>query len=290
MKRHVRPLLWVSFAAVITLSFYACQKEAGNNNSVPVGKNKLSVYLTDAPADYQKVLIDVQRIEVKLDTCRRNEDEDHDQPGDDDNHDSLSSQCQVWDTLSINAGVYDLLSLRNGLDTLLSSGFILNGKIERIKIILGSNNTVLVDSISYPLQLINNQNFVYINIKKEHLDELSANDLQLYLDFNLQKSIKYENGQYFLKPVLKPFGKQKFGEIEGKVKPANAYGQIKVFNDIDTTFALPWHEGEFKVRGLHEGSYSLVINGINGYKDTTITNIMVEKNKETNLGTIELHQ
>lgn len=290
MKTHFRLLLWLTLCLTGTLFFYACQKEVTGNTGIPEGKNKLSIYLTDAPGDYQKVLIDIQRIEVKLDTCRRNSDEDEEQPGSDDDHDVMQQHCQVWDTLPLNPGVYDLLSLRNGIDTLLSSGFVLNGKIERIKITLGDNNSVIVDSISHPLRLINNQHFVFINIHKDHLDEISSNNLELYLDFNVDRSIKFKNGQYYLKPMLKPFGKHSFGEIEGKVRPVNAHATIKVFNSTDTVFALPWKEGEFKVRGLREGTYSLLVNGANGYKDSTINNINVTRHQKTDLGIIELHQ
>ena len=65
---------------------------------------------------------------------------------------------------------------------------------------------------------------------------------------------------------------------------------IKAFNATDTAFARPENEGEFKIRGLKGGTYSLFIDGINGYRDTTITNISVTSNKETDLGTIRLTQ
>ncbi len=151
MKSISRPSLIAGiFLLSLSILFYACQKETSgdSNNNIPPGNSKLSVYLTDGPLDFQKVLIDIQRIEVKLDTCRRNSDDDHDQPGCDDDNDRRNSNCEIWDTLNIRAGVYDLLTLRNGLDTLLASGFILNGKIQRIKFTLGSNNSVAVDSIT----------------------------------------------------------------------------------------------------------------------------------------------
>src|SRR5882757_1163285 len=120
--------LWLACTLVLTISliFYACNKDTSSDN-IPPGNSKFSVFLADGPTDYQKVLIDIQRIEVKLDTCRRNSDDDHDQPGCDDDHDQHNSNCEIWTTLNTNAGVYDLLTLRNGLDTLLASGFILNG-------------------------------------------------------------------------------------------------------------------------------------------------------------------
>lgn len=281
--------------AVITIVLcflYSCQKDVTvNEENIPAGMNKVSVYLTDGPTDYQHVFIDIQRIEIKLDTCRHNEDDDHEHPGCDDDHDSLSTRCQIWDTLNINAGVYDLLTLRNGLDTLLASGFVLNGKIERIKITLGTNNSVVVDSVSYPLHLLNNQNFVFVNIKRDHLDVLSQNNLRFFLDFDLKRSIVYSGGQYWLKPVLKPFGRHSSGEIEGKIRPLFSSGLIRAFNATDSAYALPWwHEGEFKIRGLRAGTYSLFIDGINGFRDTTINGIVVTQNNETKLGVIQLQR
>jgi hypothetical protein len=112
----------------------------------------------------------------------------------------------------------------------------------------------------------------------------------MYLDFDLTHSIRIINGQYWLKPVLKPFGKHSSGEIEGKVRPVHSFGLIKAFNSTDTAFAMPENDGEFKIRGLKDGTYNLFINGINGYKDSTITNITVTRGKETQLGVIQLHQ
>lgn len=272
------------------LFFYACQKEVSNSGSIPAGKTKLSVYLMDGPTDYQKVLVEIQAIDIKIDTCRRQHDDDHDGPGCDDDRDSISSRCEIWQSLAIRPGVYDLLTLRNGVDTLLASGFIYNGKIERIKITLGNNNSVLVDSVSHLLHLQNNQHVVFVNIHREHLDSISSNNFNLFLDFDLNRSIKYINGEYWLKPSLKPFGRHSTGEIEGKVRPVHSFGMIKAYNATDTAFAMPESEGEFKIRGLRDGTYSLFIDGINGYRDTTINNITVQRNRETELGTIRLTQ
>jgi len=284
--------LWVTgiFLLSVILLFYACKKENSVENNIPPGNTKLSIYLTDGPNDFQKVLIDIQRIEVKLDTCQRNYNEDRDQPGCDDDHDRRNSNCEIWDTLNIRPGIYDLLKLRNGLDTLLASDFLKTGKIQRIKLTLGDKNSVTADSVAHPLQLLSNQHYVFVNIKRDHLDSLSSNNFQLFLDFDLTHSIKYENGQYWLKPVLKPFGKHSSGEIEGKIRPAHSFGMIKAFNATDTAYARPEDEGEFKIRGLKEGTYSMFIDGINGYKDTIITNIPVSRNKDTKLGTIQLQQ
>ncbi|WP_460553470.1 DUF4382 domain-containing protein [Ferruginibacter profundus] len=285
--------LWVAGIVMLTLSlfFYSCQKETSDSGgNIPPGSTKYSIYLTDGPTDYQKVLIDIKSIAIKIDTCHRNHDDDHNFPGCDDDHDQINNHCEIWDTLSIRPGVYDLLTLRNGLDTLLATGFVLNGKVERIKFTLGDSNSVMVDSIYHPLQLVANQHYVFVNVGREHLDSISSNNFQLFLDFNISRSIWYVGGKYWLKPFLKPFGRHSSGEIEGKVRPSHSFGLIKAYNATDTAYAWPWSEGEFKIRGLKEGTYSLFIDGINGYQDSTITNISVLRNKETDVNTIVLHK
>lgn len=278
----------IAIALPVLLLFAACQKDVGVSNTD--GTTKYSVYITDGPTDYQQVLIDIQKVEIKLDTCKRNSDPDHDRPGCDDDHDRMDTSCNVWQTLNINAGVYDLLQFRNGLDTLLASGDAPAGKIERIKVTLGSSNSVVVDGSSYPLNLINNQNFVFLNIHREHLDSAAANHLELHLDFDLLHSIRYFNGQYWLKPVLKPFGEHSSGEIKGRVMPANSFGMIMAYNGTDTAYARPGEEGKFKIRGLQDGTYNVSIDGINNYQDSTITGINVQRRREVDLGVITLHQ
>ena len=147
-----------------------------------------------------------------------------------------------------------------------------------------------VDSTVYPLQRFGNQNFVYVNIAREHLDSLSASNFQIYLDFDLAHSISYFNGGYYLRPVLNPFGLHNTGEIEGVIRPAHSFGIVKAFNATDSGFALPEDRGSFEIRGLNPGTYSVSITGINGYQDTTITTVSVVQKAATTLGTIQVHQ
>jgi len=309
MKTSLRKLVLPAIILSAILVFFACQKEASHSaasENIPAGKAKLSVFLTDGPLDFQKVLIDIKSIQVLVDTCHHfgdmddQEDEHHDgehEEGEDHGHDGEGSgnsndSCRVWSDLQINPGIYDLLTLRNGQDTLLGASFIPNGKIIKIKINLGPDNSIMADSITSPLKIRNGQDFVIIKIRNEHLDSIAPNNFHLILDFDLARSIKFENGVYLLSPVVKAFSGKNTGTIEGKVRPEDSFGMISAFNATDTAFALPDRddEGEFKIRGLKEGTYSVTIQGINGFLDSTITNVQVIKGRETELGKIVLHQ
>ena len=298
MKKTCRKLLFpVTFILLLTI-FYACQKDISPvGSNVPQGKAQFSVYLTDGPYDFQKVLVDIKSIDVKVDTCHHFGDKDdeegehHDGNHEDDEKDT-SGHCEVWTPLQIHPGIYDLLKLRNGVDTLLGSSFIPKGKIKQVKITLGTNNSIMADSIVSPLKISDNKNYVVINIRNEHLDSIAADNFHLILDFNLAKSIIFDNGTYWLKPALRAFAKRNTGEIEGKVRPDSSFGMIKAFNATDTAYALPDRddEGKFKIRGLKEGVYAVWIDGIHGYKDSTIGNIKVTMGRETELGKIVLHK
>ncbi|MFT3980033.1 MAG: DUF4382 domain-containing protein [Ferruginibacter sp.] len=294
MKKNTRAFLLLALLLPILILFFnACQKETSGLQSAPEGQSRMNIYISDGPTDYEHVYLDIQSIAVKIDTCSRNrhdDDDDHHENGCDDDHDQMNSHCDYWDTLNINPGVYDLMTLRNGVDTLLASDFVLNGHVKRIKFTLGTNNSVVADSVSHPLQLLNNQNWVYVDIQRRHLDSLSSSNFNLYLDIDLDRSIRYRNGSYWLKPVIKPFGRNSTGEIEGKIRPVHSYWLVKAYNATDTGYAIPWSNGEFKIRGLQPGSYSVFIDGRNGYADTTITNVEVERREDTELGTITLHQ
>ncbi len=83
---------------------------------------------------------------------------------------------------------------------------------------------------------------------------------------------------------------QQFGKIEGKVFPHDALPFVKVFNATDSASAIPENDGEYKIRGLREGMYSIKFTGSKGYRDTTISNIQVQKGRETHISNITLRK
>jgi Domain of unknown function (DUF4382) len=279
----------ILFGLVIFLA--ACQKQV-NETINNADSKKLSVYLTDDPCNFDSLFVDIKYVEVKIDTSKKHDDDDHfgdnDDDGDDDHqhYDSFGK----WDTLAINAGVYNILKLRNGIDTLLGSSNISLGKIRKIRITLGNNNAIVVGGIHKPLTLLaGSNNYVYVKIHSEDEDDDVINQSAIWLDFDVCKSIKQINGQYYLKPFLKTFSNKKTGRVEGKVFPRAALPFVQIFNGTDSNFAIPENDGRYKIRGLKTGVYKIKFFGHNGYFDTTISNINVQRDRETNVQTITLH-
>ncbi|RTL57405.1 MAG: DUF4382 domain-containing protein [Sphingobacteriales bacterium] len=296
MKSSVKVISALALLLIGSVVFYACSKEKSAGSSVPDNQQHLSLYLSDDPSIFDKVLLDIKSVEVLVDTCAakpgRHDDFDED---DHDHPDSLNHHyhCAIWDTLTIKPGVYDVLKLRNGLDTLLAQGNIPKGKVRKIKIDLGPNNSLVKDSVSYPLNLPPGApSYVIIKLRGDECHEYKPDHIHLWLDFDIARSIiRTYNGKFYLRPVFHFYTISTTGAIEGEVVPREAVPVISVYNSTDTAYALPWHEdGGFKVRGLKEGTYSVFINAGNGYADTTITNVKVTAGKETELGKIRLHK
>jgi hypothetical protein len=278
-----------SMVVTITIVFFACSKDDSlHDGPVPAGKQQVKLYLTDDPALFDKVLIDIRSVQVLIDTCDKSNDDNDDRGHHDDDNDD---HCVNWDSLDIVPGVYDLLSLRNGVDTLLASGIIPEGKIKKIKIELGTNNSLVKDSVTYPLSLFpGTQATIVLKLKGGEWDEFLPGRSQLWLDFDVSRSIIAVGGKFLLWPVIKVFTVKTTGSLEGKVLPKDAYPVISVYNATDTGYAIPWRNGEFKVRGLKEGTYDVFVNASNGYQDTTITGVEIIRNKETDLPAITLHK
>ena len=306
MKNFLRkPGFGFAMAALAALAMMeACKKDnSASTAPIPANQQKVSLYLSDDPGFFDQVLLDIRKVEVLVDTCGGTDDEswsdrdrcwwDEDRDHNDHDRGSKPDTCQVWDSLGVNPGVYDLLTLRNGSDTLLANGTVLKGTMERIRITIGDQNSLVKDGVTYPLKSIAGQSKIIVRVRHNEWDALSEDNLQLWLDFDVQRSIiKAWNGKFILKPYINVFTILKMGSISGRVSPSEAFPVISIYNNSnDTMYALPWRSGEYKVRGLKVGdAWNVFVNASNGYQDTTITNVKVERGKDTNVGNIKLHK
>lgn len=160
--------------AIVAFIFAACTKS--ENSATP--SSNFKVKLTDAPFNAQEVNVDIKEVRV-----------------------NYANDSLPWTTLQTNARVYNLLTLQNGKDTLLSTGTLPAGTLKQIRFILGTNNTIMIDSVVYPLSVAGgDESGLKINLNKK----LNAGMDSVLIDFDAALSIiKTGNGQYKLKPVLK---------------------------------------------------------------------------------------
>src|SRR5215204_5860965 len=116
MKHLLRACLGLS---LIIILLFACQKEKSiNDEAVPEGQQRVKIFLSDNPVNFDAVYVDIQQVIVQVipDSCRDRDNNNNDC------YDDNEYRCSIWDTLDIRAGVYNLLSLSNGTDTLLANG------------------------------------------------------------------------------------------------------------------------------------------------------------------------
>lgn len=280
-------------ALAVSLLTTACNKNSSSEAPVPQGKQQLSLYLTDAPALFDHVLINIKSVKVLIDTCtntRAHDKDDWDGRGDNENK---KDSCMIWEDMKVNPGIYDVLKLRNGIDTVLASSSITKGYIRLIKIEIGPSNSLVKDSVTYPLALpAYAKNYILLKLRGDEFDEYLPGKSRLWIDFDINKSIyQGRDNRFYLNPRCHYFIVQSTGSVAGRVLPQDANSVITLYNSTDTAYALPNRDGYFKMRGLKDGKYAAFFNASNnGYRDTTINNIIVASPNETSLGVIKLRK
>lgn len=295
--------LLIAAFAILTSSamIVACNKGTSTETGLTPTTQSVSLYLTDGPGAFNNVFLDIRSVEILVDTAQNTRLHDGCR------WDSIGSQLRkpdtaslVWSTLNFKAGIYDLLALRNGVDTLLSTTTIPKGAIRLIRIDLGTSNSIVKDSVTYNLLLpAGTPSYILLKLQGGEWEHFTMNGYRLWLDFDVARSIVYYNGNYYLAPFLRPFIASQTGQIEGSISPKLAFPElVKVFSSTDTSYALPNPDGKFKVRGLKDGTYTLLIHSlrqdslgvaINPYKDSTINNIIIKNANSVSVRNIVLH-
>jgi len=289
MKHLLRLCLAFGIIASLLALPFACKKEGSSGTTIPPGQQRVKIFLSDGPINYDAVYVDIQQVVVQVipDSCRGRGDQNHNDCYDDDEY-----RCSVWDTLDIRPGVYNLLNLSNGTDTLLANGLTLSGRVNKIKLVLGTHNSVVIDSVSYPLTLWNNEHTVTISVKGGDIETINPSDLQLWLDFDAGGSIvRVANNHFVLRPKLRIWLPAQTSSIQGKIIPDAAQAVVSAIASGDTLIAIPDHRsGWFKIRGLRGSSADVFINATAGnYRDTTITGVQLQRGHTTDIGTVTLH-
>ncbi|MFC4740480.1 DUF4382 domain-containing protein [Flavobacterium ponti] len=220
-----------------------------------------SVRLTDAPGPYDAVYIDVQGVEV-------------------------IGNNGVAVNLATQTGIYDLLELSSGVETTLSNDVITASKVNQVRLILGTENSVVVDGVSYPLDTPSAQQS---GLKLQVNQTLDANTQNsILIDFDANKSIVVNgNGTYTLKPVLRTIDLSTTGTIEGSISIPGTLASVQVVsstgNEVYTNVKA---DGTFKVLGLAPGTYTVTITPVLPFLPAIKSNVTVETGATTNIGEI----
>lgn len=242
-----------------------------DSDSDSTGTAKMEVRMTDAPGDYEQVNVDIRSVQI--------------------NKEGTDSESG-WLTLDhINPGVYNLLDFANGRDTLLASANLPAGTISQIRLVLGDNNSLkLKDGRVVSLKTPSGQTSgVKLKINAELKEDMTY---VVLLDFDAAKSIVARgNGQYNLKPVVRTITQAIAGGIKGKVTPAEYKPGIYVISAAnDTIGGFANENGDFLIKGIKAGTYTVKFYTENNEHNKTLENISVSQDQIKDLGTVELSQ
>jgi hypothetical protein len=251
----MRNKIFIALVFVLSIFFIQCSK-----NDSTTGKATLSISLTDDPGNFDEVNIDIVGVEV-------------------------TGENGAIADLNVKAGIYNLLDFTNGIDTLIATGSIDEGTISQIRLILGDNNTVVVDGVTYSLSTPSAQES---GLKLQVHDELKAGVVYaILLDFDANKSIVEEgNGSFQLKPVIQVVDLAISGSIKGAITPVGI--NCAVAGSMDTVVHTTYCDanGQFLLQGLPAGIYQVTLTPDSPFVAVTINGVNVSVGEVTDLGVI----
>jgi len=158
-----------AFALVLSIAFIACKKDSATST--------LHVKLTDAPAAWDEVNINLKEVKV-----------------------NFNGDTAGWVSLQTRDTIYNLLGLQNGLDTLIAQGTFSTNTVNEIRLVLGDNNTIKSNGQIYPLTIPSGSTSgLKIKVNKK----LNATIETVVLDFDAGASVTEDGDGYKLRPVIK---------------------------------------------------------------------------------------
>jgi hypothetical protein len=250
----------IFYVAIVATLFTYCKKD-GQTGSVNPAPTPYYISLTDAPGPYTAVNVNIQNIEI------------------------TGNGNAVM--LNTTPGIYNLLNFTNGADTLIATGSLNIDKVQQIRLILGPNNSVAVGGTVYPLAIPSGaESGLKLQV---HHDLQAGVAYYVLLDFDANKSIVQEgNGSYQLKPVIRTIETALSGAIKGKLSVAGVSAVITAATGTNSYSTGPDLNGDFIIKGLPAGTYSLSVTPAAPYSSSTMTNVTVSTGVTTNVGAINI--
>lgn len=237
IEDQIRTMSYFVFAILSFLLIVSCSQDEENQVNNEETAN-LAVRLTDAPGDYEAVFVDVEDVMIKAETGE--------------------SGVEWVSVGNINAGVYDLLELTGGVDVLLADSEVPAGPLSQIRLVLGTENSIVIDGEVFPLETPSAQQS---GLKMNVNQTLEAGeDYYFLMDFDVEESIVTTGaGGYILKPVIRLSTEAEIGMISGTVEPAGFQYLVTAENESTSVSAYTDAEGNFVLHGLPDGTYDVTI-------------------------------
>jgi hypothetical protein len=259
MKSNFLTSLFVCL--LFTTGLISCSDKDSNE------KARLEVRMTDDPAAYDAVYIDLQDVQINV-------------TGEDD---------KGWQSLpGVHKGIYNLLDLVNDKDTLLVNADIPTGKLHQIRLVLGSNNSIVVNGTTIQLETPSAmQSGLKLNVQQTVTGGILYTML---LDFDAGKSIVTTGGgKFILKPVIRTVLNAVGGSIKGAVTPGSVLTAVYAINGTDTMTTFTDATGGYLIKGVPAASYTMQYWPTDtAYNEQVKTGIAVTTGNVTVVDTVRL--
>jgi hypothetical protein len=260
MKSNFRSSLFVFL--LFTLGLISCSDKDSNE------KARLEVRMTDDPAAYNAVFIDLKDVQINV----------------------TDDADKGWQSLpGVHAGIYNLLDLVNDKDTLLVNADIPTGKLHQIRLVLGTNNSiVLKDGTTIHLETPSaQQSGLKLNVQQNVTGGILYTML---LDFDAARSVVSSgSGKFILKPVIRTVLNAVGGSIKGAVTPKTVVTAVYAINGTDTMSTFTDLNGAYLIKGVPAASYTLQYwPSDSAYKSQIKTGIAVTTGNVTVVDTVRL--
>jgi hypothetical protein len=250
----MKKIMYITLVGLFVMQLTSCDKDTTNDNQTA----KLTVRMTDAPANYEAVMVDVKGVEV-----------------------TGNGGSAV--TLNTTAKVYNLLELSNGVNAMIATGDLNAGSVSQIRLILGTNNSVKVAGVVYPLTT---PSAMQSGLKLQVNQTFEAGvEYSILLDFDASQSIVLKgNNEYQLKPVIRTINTAVSGSIKGSVSPITRNVLVTATSNGVTYTSVTAGNGSFLIAGLPLGIYDITITPILPLLPITLAGKVVGVGASTDLG------
>ncbi|MDE3056978.1 MAG: DUF4382 domain-containing protein [Bacteroidota bacterium] len=201
-------LFLAAVGALLCATIIGCSNSS-NPTGLQSGQGEMKMFLTDSPAAFDSVIIEVERVEVhsaegENDSLDNEDSLEHEENDSLDYDDSLEHDDSHSDWMAINdkPAQYDLLSLRNGVQAALGDTMLPAGHYSQIRLMIGAGSYVVENGVRHDLTIPSG---FQTGIKLVNGFDVQANQaLALTLDFDAASSIIITgNGRYMLKPTIR---------------------------------------------------------------------------------------
>lgn len=259
----MRRLLLLPLAvAVVGLAAFGCSKSTS-----PAGYGTVRVALTDAPANYDSIVLHITEVAV---------------------HRDAPDSTAGWFTVANPDSNFDLLKLQNGVFENLGSVTVPAGHYDQVRLILGSGSYIVVDGVKHDLTVPSG---MQTGLKLVGgFDVASGGETDIGIDFDAAHSVhETGNGKWMLKPVVHIREISTTGTISGVVSPADPKSSVFALVGADTlSSTMTGSNGAFALTLLPAGTYNVAIDAPDAFHDTTLTGVAVTAGQTHDVGTVTL--